>query len=55
MKTIRQQQDERRKTKLEGVRRQVASGSLVIRQMTDSERATNPPKEVAPRPGRRRR
>jgi hypothetical protein len=49
MRTIRQQQDERRRAKLEGVRQQVASGSLVIRKMTDEERAHNPPTDVPPR------
>ena len=39
MKTIRERQDEARRRKLEDVRRQVASGSLVIRQMTSEERA----------------
>jgi hypothetical protein len=39
MKTIRQRQDERRKEKLSEVRRQIADGSLVVRQMTAKERA----------------
>ena len=43
MKTIRERQDEARRRKLEDVRRQVASGSLVIRQMTSEERAKLPP------------
>ena len=43
MKTIRERQDEARRRKLEHVRRQVASGSLVIRQMTSEERAKRPP------------
>jgi hypothetical protein len=38
MKTIREQQQERRQQKLAGVRRQVKNGSLVIRQMTPAER-----------------
>jgi hypothetical protein len=43
MKTVRQQQDERRQAKLAHVRRKVAEGSLVIRQMTAEERAEHPP------------
>lgn len=43
MKTVRQQQDERRQAKLEQIRRQVAEGSLVIRRMSSEERAQNPP------------
>jgi hypothetical protein len=42
MKTIRQQQEQRRQEKLAGVRRMVKSGSLVIRQMTPEERDTYP-------------
>jgi hypothetical protein len=41
-------------TKLELVREQVQSGSLVIRQMTDEERRRYPPIAAQPkRPGRR--
>jgi hypothetical protein len=43
MRTIQQQQEERRRKKLAQIRRQVAAGSLVIRQMTDTERGQNPP------------
>jgi hypothetical protein len=42
MKTIREQQQERRQLKLAGVRRQVRNGSLVIRQMTPEERKLLP-------------
>ena len=42
MKTIREQQEERRQQKLAGVRRQVKNGSLVIRQMTPEERELFP-------------
>jgi hypothetical protein len=42
MKTIREQQEERRQLKLAGVRRQVKNGSLVIRQMTPEERKLFP-------------
>jgi len=51
MKTIREQVEARRKTKLEGIRRQVKSGRLVVRQMTDEERAkfaTNAPPTPTP-------
>ena len=51
MKTIREQVEARRKTKLEGIRRQVKSGKLVVRQMTDDERAqfsTNAPPAPSP-------
>jgi hypothetical protein len=42
MKTIREQQQDRRELKLAGVRRQVKNGSLVIRQMTPEERELFP-------------
>jgi hypothetical protein len=38
MTTIRQRQEEKRREKLEHIRRQVADGSLVIRKMTAEER-----------------
>jgi hypothetical protein len=38
-KTIRERADEARDSKLEHIRQQVASGELVIRTMTDAERA----------------
>ncbi len=54
MKTTRERAEEKREEKLDLVREQVASGSLVIRQMTDEERRRYPPRPVAPkRPGRR--
>jgi hypothetical protein len=34
-----EQEEKRRRSKLEGIRRQVRSGKLVVRQMTDEERA----------------
>jgi hypothetical protein len=46
MKTIREQQQERRQLKLAGVRRQVKNGSLVIRQMTPEERKLFPVRPV---------
>jgi hypothetical protein len=42
MKSIREQQEERRQQKLAGIRRKVQSGSLVIRQMTPEEREMHP-------------
>ena len=48
MKTIREQFEARRQTKLDGIRRQVKSGRLVVRQMTSAERAHFP----APAPQR---
>ncbi len=54
MKTTRQRAEERRAEKLERVREQVESGSLVIRQMTEEERRRYPPVVPQPkRPGRR--
>jgi hypothetical protein len=50
MKTARERAEEKRAEKLEHVREQVQSGSLVIRKMTDEERQRYPP--VAPQPNR---
>ncbi len=50
MKSARERAEEKRAEKLERVREQVASGSLVIRQMTEEERRRYAP--VAPRPKR---
>jgi hypothetical protein len=44
MKTARERAEEKRIEKLEHVREQVESGSLVIRQMTDDERRKHPPR-----------
>ena len=49
-KTTRQRAEEKREAKLELVREQVASGSLVIRPMTDEER-----RQYAPRPAKPKR
>ncbi len=38
-KTRREREDDAREGKLEHIRDQVSSGELVVRQMTDSERA----------------
>jgi hypothetical protein len=51
MKTIREQEEARRRTKLNSIRRQVKTGRLVVRQMTDEERAqfaTNAPPTPTP-------
>jgi hypothetical protein len=54
VKTTRERAEEKRDEKLKLVREQVASGSLVIRQMTDEERRRYPPRSAAPkRPVRR--
>ncbi len=51
--TVRARAEEKREEKLESVREQVESGSLVIRQMTDEERRQYPPRPAAPKRGRR--
>ena len=53
MKSTRERAEEKREEKLELVRQQVESGSLVIRQMTDEERNKYPPRPVSPKRGRR--
>jgi hypothetical protein len=55
MKTTRERAEEKRLAKLDLVREQVQSGSLVIRQMTDEERRRYPPRPVQPKTDRRRR
>jgi len=53
VKTTRERAEERRQARLAEVREQVASGSLVIRKMTEEERRRYP---ARPRPaGRTRR
>jgi hypothetical protein len=54
VRTTRQRAEEQREAKLELVRQQVESGSLVIRQMTEEERRSNPPREARPTRGRAR-
>jgi hypothetical protein len=54
VKTARERAEEKRAEKLERVREQVESGSLVIRKMTGEERQRYPPVPPRPkRPGRR--
>lgn len=55
MKTSWERAAEKREAKLEVVREQVASGSLVIRQMTDEERRQYPPAPPRPESRARRR
>ena len=52
MKSARERAEEKRAEKLEVVRLQVASGSLVIRQMTDEERRRYAPRPARPKPRR---
>lgn len=49
MKTQRERAEEKRQEKLDLVRDQVASGSLVIRKMTSDERRLYPPKPEQPK------
>lgn len=54
MKSAREKAEEQREVKLELIREQVQSGSLVIRKMTKEERRRYPPRPAAPKhPGRR--
>ena len=54
VKTARERAEEKRAEKLELVREQVESGSLVIRQMTAEERRRYPPVAPQPKPSGRR-
>ncbi|MFZ0043763.1 MAG: hypothetical protein WAK93_20810 [Solirubrobacteraceae bacterium] len=54
MKTTRERAEEKRQEKLELVREQVESGSLVIRPMTDEERERYPPRPATPKNARGR-
>lgn len=49
MKTTRERAEERRLAKLDLVRQQQESGSLVIRPMTDEERQRYPPRPARPK------
>ncbi len=54
MKSTRERAEERRDAKLEQIREQVESGSLVIRTMTAEEREQYPPRPASHRrPSRR--
>jgi hypothetical protein len=52
-KTARERAEEKREAKLQVVREEVQSGSLVIRQMSDEERRRYPPRPAQPRRPRR--
>lgn len=49
MSTTRERAEQKRQEKLELVREQVDSGSLVIRKMTDEERRRYPARPAQPR------
>jgi hypothetical protein len=49
---MRDKSEEQRQEKLAIMREQVNNGSLVIRQMTDEERALYPPRAAPPKRGR---
>jgi hypothetical protein len=54
MRTARERAEDKRQEKLELVREQVESGSLVIRKMTEDERRRYAPRPAQPkRSGRR--
>jgi hypothetical protein len=52
-KTSRERAEDKREEKLEVMRSQIESGSLVIRQMTDEERRKYPPRPASPKRPRR--
>ena len=55
MKTSRERAEEKRVEKLEQIREQVDSGKLIIRTMTEAERAQYPPRQTqssGPKPRR---
>jgi hypothetical protein len=54
MKTTRERAEEKRQAKLDFIREQLDSGTLVIRQMTDEERRQYPPRPPRPKRFERR-
>jgi hypothetical protein len=52
MRTTRERAEEQRQAKLEAIREQVRTGTLVIREMTPEERLQHPPRPIAPKPKR---
>lgn len=48
MLSQRERAEIRRKARLEDVERQVASGGLTVRQMTEEERKRYPPRDAPP-------
>jgi len=55
MKTPQERQADRRQQKLDEVEKQIRAGSLVVRQMTEEERADNPVRPPQPKRGGGRR
>jgi hypothetical protein len=53
VKSTRERAEEKRQAKLDLVRQQVQSGSLVIRPMTEEERRRYPPRPAPPKRPRR--
>ena len=51
--TLQDLRDRQRQDKLEDIRRQVAEGRLLIRQMTAEERERYPPPSARPKTSRR--
>jgi hypothetical protein len=49
VKTARERAEEKRQEKLDLVRQQLESGSLVIRRMTEAERRQYPPRPAQPK------
>ena len=52
MKSQQERQADRHQAKLDEVQRQIQSGSLTVRQMTDEERERNQPRPPKPKPKR---
>jgi hypothetical protein len=52
MKSPKEREQEKRRQKLAEVEEQVRSGSLVVRKMTDAERARYPPRDAPPKRAR---
>jgi anti-sigma28 factor (negative regulator of flagellin synthesis) len=49
MKTAQERAQDRRREKLAAVEKQIRDGTLVVRQMTDKERARYPPRSAPPK------
>jgi hypothetical protein len=50
MKTVHERQEEQRQAKLARIRHQIKQGTLVVRQMTDAERAKFPERPTKGKP-----
>jgi hypothetical protein len=55
MKTQQERQAEKKREKLEAIEQQIKEGTLVVRKMTDEERAKFPPPDPSTRKKRYRR